>query len=152
MRDVYGWRTIQLAELVTEVVQNPEMRSISKTHTSPLPNQPPWLMLPTDQAQEPNFDEDFEDSRRDSFFNLAEKKLYKLDNRTKQRPCQSQWWLGSSQGWLLCFDKKQIPYMFNPFFDVIVWAVLFLSSPKLLYGETRSQVLTTMESWRFMGF
>ena len=98
-------------------------RSIAKTHTSPLPNQPPWLMLPTDQDQEPNFDEDFEDSLCDSFSNLAEKKLFKLGNRTKQRPCQSRGWLGSSQGWLLYLDEKQIPYILNPFFDVSVRTV-----------------------------
>nr|XP_024931369.2 putative F-box protein At4g22660 isoform X2 [Ziziphus jujuba var. spinosa] len=77
---------------------------ISSSFYSPAP-QTPWLMLPSDQVDEPN-------SCR--FFSLSEKKVYKLDNVVDG----FRGWIfcvGSSYGWLVISDEKDNPSLLNPF-------------------------------------
>jgi hypothetical protein len=68
-------------------------------------HQAAWLMLPGDE------EEDATHSR--CILNLAEKKLYKIENVFQ--PFLDAWCVGSSHGWLILLDEKANPHLFNPF-------------------------------------
>ncbi|KAL4600976.1 hypothetical protein ACB092_11G238700 [Castanea dentata] len=65
----------------------------------------PWLMLPSDQEG------DFTTSR---FFNLAEKKVYKMKDVFGAFG-DDVWCVGSCHGWLVMLDDEANPVLFNPF-------------------------------------
>ncbi|KAM3746143.1 hypothetical protein ACB098_06G181000 [Castanea mollissima] len=65
----------------------------------------PWLMLPSDQEC------DFTTCR---FFNLAEKKVYKVKD-VFEAFGDDVWCVGSCHGWLVMLDDEANPVLFNPF-------------------------------------
>lgn len=71
-------------------------------------HQAAWLMLPSDEK-----DDDVDGTQTRCFFNLTEKKLYKIENVFD--PLLDAWCVGSCHGWVVLLDEKANPHLFNPF-------------------------------------
>ncbi|XP_059631497.1 F-box protein At2g05970-like [Cornus florida] len=85
-------------------------KALISSPSSPLFDQPPLLLLPTQDGDQGN-----KNSR--CLYNFAEKKVYKQLKNIPEHMAASH--IGSSRGWLIFLDrKKAAPFMFSPFLEV----------------------------------